>query len=106
MELSMELEITISPDTGDTILSIPDALVERMGWKDGTTLIFTPHPDGLRIEGVTESATELAARLMAALQRIATESGEHFATSLAGAALDGWDARTAWLPSVSVLRVT
>lgn len=99
----MDIGITAGQDTDGVFLSVPDALVERMGWKDGTTLVISKHPNGLRIEGIDENAMELAARLMAALQRIAAESGEHFATSLARAALDGWDARVGGLPSVTIL---
>lgn len=41
-----------------------------------------------------ETDKERADRLAAALQRIADQSREHFATSIAMEALQGWDART------------
>lgn len=46
MTTSWTLEVKEDPETGDGILEFPPELLERVGWKEGDTLVWTDRGDG------------------------------------------------------------
>jgi hypothetical protein len=40
------LEVQEDPETGDCILEFPPEMLEKAGWKEGDTLIWTDQGDG------------------------------------------------------------
>lgn len=43
---SWEVTVETDPDTGEVILPFPDDMIERLGWKEGTTIYWIDNKDG------------------------------------------------------------